>query len=376
MWKNYLFILHLLLVAYPAWATSIDQSPRTAILLKTGNFVAQDTPWSATLYAPRGAPLQRYSLSSISDIEVSLDEKYLLLVGHDGELGMGDLQTGETLWTKGAWRTGLGYIYDASFSGNGKFLAAGDDHGQAFVFESSSGERVGGVQFDPRHTSVMSVALSFDGSTGALITLGEHVFTFNVASGTMQPTGLTGGWPIRFSSDDRYFAFRSDNSGTRERLRVVRPAEPTKGVDLGQFGFIGRIRPTPDGKFHVTATAEGKSPTFGAQAGFLCDPEAGEMKPVWSAQEPRKIEEKTDFDSKTMLGVSTNVTLVTRVFDLRNPTLLLTVDNSANYRRTPPWIFKWSAFGIGFVVVTYVLLRVRRQKRAERQAESVAIARG
>src|SRR5688572_25007630 len=111
MRKNYIFILLILLVAHPASATSIDQRPRTALLLRTGNFVAQDAPWSATLYAPSGAVLHRYSLSSISDIEVSLDGKYLLLIGHDGELGMGDLQTGKTLWTRGAWRTGLGYIY-------------------------------------------------------------------------------------------------------------------------------------------------------------------------------------------------------------------------------------------------------------------------
>jgi hypothetical protein len=189
----------------------------------------------------------------------------------------------------------------------------------------------------------MSAALAPDGSTGALLEVGGHVHTFDVAAATIRDTGLTGSGTIRYSSDGRYFAWCNSNSGVLEHLRVAATDDPSRFTDVGQFRRLGLVRPTDDGRFAVTAEAIDRT---GAQVtiGTLYDPATGELRPAWSLPTDPLAppERQTDFATDALTGISTDYRLVTSVIDLADGTVRLRVDNSANFR---PTIVSWSSRG-------------------------------
>ena len=200
----------------------------------------------------------------------------------------------------------------------------------------------------------MSVALANDGTTGMLIELGRQIYTFDITSATMRPTGIKGAWPIRYSSDAHYVGCRSDNSGMKEYLRVI-DAQHMTLKDLGQYSYIGNIRPTAGGSFLVTAEIGGaiKNGTVGQ----LCNPATGQITEIWraSASNEPGPERRTDFDPETMLGVSTDFRLVTSLIDLKTGAVPVTIDNSANYK---PTIVSWTPRHMtGWELSNWLLLR-------------------
>jgi WD40 repeat protein len=180
----------------------------------------------------------------------------------------------------------------------------------------------------------MSAALSRDdGSKGVLVDLGERLFTFDVTTGEITDTGLKGAWPVRFSSDGKYVALRSSNSGSSEQLRVVTVNGGPVAKDEGQFENIGHIRPTEDGGFVASARVrKNQEPGDRSVVGVHYQPQTDQLKQIWDFPS-KNVKEKTDFDTEAMLGVSTDFRLITHLTDLRNGTVVFTIDNSANARQ-------------------------------------------
>lgn len=332
-----LSVLLVLAITTPALGTTISTVPRPAYLLASGKFIAQDSPKSVCVYDSNGTTAARFTSAGVTTIASSADEKYLLIGCDDGSVTASDLKTGCSLWSRSRAETLLRYIYDVSFSQDGRFCVICGASDRAIVFDSATGRQAAVVNFPPKTTSTMSAALSPDGSTGVLIALNDRVFTFDVPSGTKHETALTGAWPIRYSSDGRYFVFRSSNSGSYEHVRIA-SASTLWCRDIGDFAQIGNIRPDDNGTFRVTALGPyGPQPQI--MLGLRFDPDAQELKKLWDAPCKSVVERRTDFDPTTMIGVSTNYKLITSVIDLRNNTIRKTIDNSANFR---PIVVTWS----------------------------------
>jgi hypothetical protein len=324
----------LLAGARDAVGTTIDRSPRPALLLKGGaRFLAQDGWDSVALYdAAGGQALRRFPAGArVNKIDLTADETSLLIACADGSLGVWDVATGEIVWRKGPADTGLGYAYDASFAHDGKSFVVCNSRDFALIAETATGRQTGVIRFQPCQRTILSACLSPDGTKGALHTLGEEVCTFDARSGVVTETHLTGAGWVRYSSDGRFVAFRSSNRGTDEQLRVAALDEPPSGRDLALLGNIGHIKPTADGAFLVTAAEEDPRTDAWHAVGVRCVPGTGEVKVVWKLKggEPMK---RMDFDPATLRGVCTDFLLVTRLFDLTTGEVLLTVDNSANFR--------------------------------------------
>ena len=353
-------------------AKTISQSPcPTIVLTKSPQFIAQDGWNSVALYGLNdGKPIRKFpARARINRIEATADEERLLIACDNGEIGVWNIATGDKLCWHSSSRSGLGYIYGASFSWDGKSLVACNHRDFAVVFDALSGKQVGKVSFPPKETNIMSATLSPDGSKGALVDLGERLFTFDTNTGLMKDTGLKGAWPVRYSADGKYIALRSSNSGIDEQLRVVAVKDLAK-KDVGQFGHIGHIKPTADGSFLVCARA-GEGLTVGVEY----HPDSGEPKKVWKFP-AADAENRTDFDPKQMIGASTNFLLVTRLIDLRTGKPRMTIDNSANYRENIltytsmdlPWLGErdWLvAIGIGVMIVWTgcIVVYFRRRRR-------------
>lgn len=356
--------LALCLCAAQALGTTISTSPNIAVLLQSGQFIAQDTLSSVMLYDATGNPVKRFSAGPITDFAVSPDEGSLLIACADGSLKLCDVRTGRTTWSKLPAETARGF-YDACFAQDGKSLIVCEHQDRALVYDALSGRQLGVVQFPPMQNNIMSAALSPDGSQGALVDLSERVFTFDVATGAMRDTGHTGAWPIRYSADGRFFAFRSLNSGTNEQLRVVTVDDTSVRTDIGQFGTIGHIKPTSDGKFLVTAETR-RGSTYAGTAGVRIDPATGREELVWRTTGNSVLERKTDFDPQSMIGISTSYRLLTSVSDLRTGAVLRTIDNSAAYHQAIRGESRstWRSVAAGAATVAglvgVVILMVRR----------------
>jgi WD40 repeat protein len=322
---------------------TIDTQPRPAILLtKSERFIAQDAWNSAALYGFGDAEaIRRFPAGGrINEIEMTADEQLLLVACDNGEIGVWSVGSGKKLWWLKSSQSGLAYIYGACFSWDGRSLVACNERDFVVVFDARTGQRIGVVSFPPMQTNIMSAALSPDGSKGAFVDLGERLFTFDTPTGLMKDTALKGAWPVRYSADGKYLALSSSNSGVDEQLRVVTVKDLSK-KDVGQFSHIGHIKPTEDGGF--LACARGVRRRFDdnlveddnlvATVGVEYRPGPGELKQVWKLA-ATDAENRTDFDSKRMIGVSTDFRLVTRLIDLRTGKPRLTIDNSANYRET------------------------------------------
>src|SRR5262249_12982875 len=124
-------------------------------------------------------------------VAVSPDEKHLLVACSDGSLLLWRIETGERAWLKGPGETGLKSIQDVSFAGNGERFAVYDFWYKAVVFDTRTGGRVGAASFP--------VALGPDGTRGFLFGLDGRLHRFDLAGGSPVDTGLTAGWPVRYS---------------------------------------------------------------------------------------------------------------------------------------------------------------------------------
>jgi hypothetical protein len=159
------------------------------------------------------------------------------------------------------------YVYDAAFAHDGESCVVCDHRDQAVVLRTGTGERLGVVRFPPMQTNIMTAALAPGGRTGVLIDLGGRLHTFDVTTGTPRDTGVTGAWPVRYSADGRYIAFRSNNSGTGEQVRLVAMDGTLATRDVGTFSHIGHIRPDGGGAFLVCGRVGGRADEAAAVVG-------------------------------------------------------------------------------------------------------------
>jgi WD40 repeat protein len=317
-----------------AFGTTLDRSPPPALLLKgAARFLVQDGWDSVALYdAANGQALRRFPAGArVNKIDLTADEKFLLIACADGGLSVWDVMSGENVWRKRPAGTGLDYVYDASFAYDGKSFVVCNSQDFALVGDTATGQQIGVVRFPAGQTNIMSACLSPDCNRGVLVTLGEEVFTFDARTGVKSDTGVGGAGPVRYSSDGRFAAFRSSKRGSGEHLRVAEVAGPPSARDLALLGVIGHIKPTSDGAFLVTAAEEDPDTDSWYPLGVRCLPGTGEVKKVWKLKggEPMK---RMDFDPGTLRGVCTDYMLVTRLFDLTTGEVLLTADNSANFQ--------------------------------------------
>jgi WD40 repeat protein len=347
----------LLLAAFCAQArgTTYDRTPRPALLLQHAEaFIAQDGWDSVALYRLKdGAKLFQFPAGRrVNEIDVTSDDRFLLVACADGSLGLWDLNTGGRVWWKESAQTGLGYVYDVSFAHDGRSFVASNERDFAVVCETQTGDEVRRVSFPPMQTNVMSAALSPDGSAGALIKVSERVFTFDVRTGTLADTGIRGAGWIRYSTDGKRVACRSSNSGSKEQLRVIALGAKPLAADTGDFSHIGHLRATDDGGFLACAWVEDPARTRRSVVGVRCGRGNAPTQEVWRLPNTEGLENLTDFDAGGRLGVATDFRLVTRVFNLRTGEVLLTINNSANYRpeMVSTTVHGWPASGL------YVLL--------------------
>jgi hypothetical protein len=318
-----------LLVATLSPATTYDRRPRqTAILPISGQFIAQDSWDGLGLYQLSDLTLVRTfrARASVNTFDVTKDEQTLLIGSDDGSLRTFDVATGEKLWERFPWQIGQHYSQDVCFSHDGKSVVVCGQDDKAVVFEARTSRWICTVRFPPHQTNTMSAALSPDGRKGVVLELGGRLYAFDVATGQLQPTGVTGAWPVRYSTDGKYVALRSDNSGLREHLRVVKTDGTWSFRDLGEFSYIGHIRPIPDGGFLAAAEVRNDECCLGVR----CRPDPGRLEQVWRLVTDGR--EKTDFEINSAIGVATDYRLVTTVLDLRTGSELGSLDNSANYR--------------------------------------------
>jgi WD40 repeat protein len=356
-------------------ATKYDMSPRRAILFADGTrFIAQDRSFGYTLYRTSdGAVLHRFPESA--SIDLSPDEKRVLVSLSDGSLYLWNVETGEQVCRKGADATGLKSATRTIFAANGGRFACQTETG-AIVFDAKTGDRIDGASL-PREGTVASVALEPDGKNGFFIDYSERLYRFDVATGRVRDTGFTGAWPVRCSADGKFVAFRSSNSGTGERLSVVRIGEKLTKRDLGEFSHIAHIRPARDGSFLVTA--EPPRRFDGLIVGSHIRPEEERVQELWRLPWEQGVNERTDFQPESMIGVSTDYRLITTVTDLRTGKVMLTIDNSANYvpymistshpgRIPPDWPAPWVIFVSIVSLTPLVCLLIWRVRRSGRRS--------
>lgn len=342
-------VLLLVACAVPsAWGTKIDQTPRPArLLVGSGRFLAQDSMRSVTLYASDGQPVHKFPTKGRPNaMDVTSDERQLLLADESGGVGLWSLDTGKPVWRLSSADTSMDGVYDACLSHDGRSCVVCNMSDFALILDARTGARVARVGLPRRETNVMSAALAPDGRTGVMVDLGGRVFAFDVASGAVRDTGLAGAWPIRFSADGRHAACRSNNSGRAEQLRVI-AIDTWKATDVGRFSYIGHIRPQVSGGFHVTAQVDDRATGTSAMIGVRHVPGAAEPVEVWR----RTInlgygmpgcDMLTDFGGGPILGVSTDFRLVTHLTNLTSGEPVQVIDNSAHYQ---PTAISWSSSG-------------------------------
>lgn len=326
------FLVCILMTA-TAFGTSISRAPRPTALLSNGEFLAQDSFASVTHYDGAGRAIRTYSADNWPAMAVTADGSILAMACRDGSVRLYQLRTGTHLWTNSPKPPELLGVQDVSFAANGKSLVVCDGQDRALVFDTASGKQIGAARFPAAQSGVASAALSPDGTSGVLVDAGGRVYSFDPTVGTPAPTGVRGAGPIRYSSDGRYVALRSANSGSSESLRILDTADMRSFVDVGRFSYIGHMAPSPDGSFRVTArefVARGSG--IARVLCAVCDPTRSEPRVLWTAPpQSRTLECKSDFDPQSLVGVSTDFRLITSVIDLSSGRTLVTIDNSANY---------------------------------------------
>src|SRR5262249_51787339 len=147
--------------------------------------------------------------------------RLLVLTGYSSGICLWDLRTGEQLWHKTSQEAELEGVQDICFARDGRSFIACNMDANVLTFETRTGRRLGQASLKRGETSPLSATLAPNGSRGAFVGVGERLYTFDAATGAVQDTGMAAAWPVRFSSDGQRLACRSNNSGTREELRIV-----------------------------------------------------------------------------------------------------------------------------------------------------------
>lgn len=304
------------------------------LLPQSGGFVASDADRSLTLHRmDDGARIRTYACEErIAKFVASADEKSLAIAGADGGLGVWDIATGAQLWWQPAVGRHVDYLFDLSFSGDGRALVACRDSGVVAVVETQTGDRIGGVIASAATKSnALSAALAPDGTRGAFLNASMHVVVFDVLSGSSHDTGVTGGGVLRYSSDGAYLATPSFGTHAHS-LRVLR-AHDLAVMELGQFDALRSIEPTSDGRFIATC-GEVDAAAGASIVGVMFDPKSATLSELWRLPFG-SIEPNVDFDPSRMLGGFTTPQGDTRLVDLSTGRPLVIIERGSGTSAPP-----------------------------------------
>jgi hypothetical protein len=381
-------------VTCDGWGKSPNPLPHGALFLPGAQrFVAQDDTDSLALYSTSdGAVLRRFPApSGVKSIALSPDGTRLLVVEVD-DIALWDVEAGERRWSKPPGKSGLWYFTSPAFAQDGRaFVGVGYRPGEDSAYEvalagsAETGEWFGAVPPGQTDLEVGAPALSPDGTRGLLVggtdyRQAGHLFTFDVGDGELTDTGVSAFGPVCYSADGRYAVCQDPGllrEGGPRRLRIVSLGEGMAVRDVGEFTYIGRIKPTEDGAFLVTALRRlgADGPAF--PVGVRCDPRSGEVQEVWALRGEAKNASNSkhqmsdmDFDVASMRGVYTTFDLKTRVVDLRTGESLLAIDHSKEWwdefegRRSLRRSLYWA--GGVLVVVGALVAIVWRWRKARR----------
>lgn len=249
-----------------------------------------------------------------SQIVLSPDGSHVAIAGQNGPVSLFDLQTQKCIWSQYPATSGIMSVSDLAFARDGKSLIVASFGPRAVVFDAATGKRLHTLTAS-HDDSLVSAALSPDGSRAAMVGLLGRVEVLDVISGRC--TGqFSGASTIRYSSDGRFLATLSDHVGSQRHLRIIHADPLGKGKNLGARESIGRIQPAADGKFLVTTwTAQGLT------KGFVCDPKSGQMTPSWEISS-LYIQRLADFDPLRKIAVSTGNDYVTHIADFRENSVI------------------------------------------------------
>jgi WD40 repeat protein len=321
-----------LLVPCPVLATSKETGPKPVVLLPgSGQFVALDSWRGAALYRLRdGSVVHRFRAGGlVNAMAVTADETVLLLGCDDGSLGAWELATGALLWERLGGDDIPGFVTDASFAGDGRSVVVCDIQGQALVYETQTGRKLGGVRLPPWERSFVSAALSPDGSRGVLVDTAGRLSAFDVATGGLEDTKVHAWRPVRYSVDGKCIAVAAGNDGL-DHLRLVHTDGSWFVRDLGEFVAIGHIKPTADGGFLATAQLRGDNalprvPDF--VVGVQYRPATSQLEEIWRIKDRGSHRAAMDFAAGDPIGICTDYRLVTETISLPTGEVLQTVDN-------------------------------------------------
>jgi len=319
-------------------ATLTSVSPAPSLLLSGSQKIAVLAAWNKVEVYQLwdGQSLgQILTEGHVRAMDHSPDEKLIALGCSHGSLGVWHVKERRLLWWRKPSESVISSVSDVNFCHDGRFIAFCEYGSRVLVCDSNVGRVIGMVSVNPREYTLMSAALSPDGHTGILVSLGGSLMRFDATAGSATLLKHTGGWPVRFSSDGRHVVLPSAPSGSHRKLRVIPVSPDGLPRDLGSFAKIGRIAPDAAGGFLVTAArVDAKNNRQWTVVGCRLRPKETYLRELWQLPDPKQQEYNMAFSPDSMLGVATNHRLLTRVVDLQTGLLRLSVDNSANPHST------------------------------------------
>jgi hypothetical protein len=307
-----------------ALATKVDTRPRPAIMLHLSDgVIVQSSTNDVALYDLKGSKLRSFSLRErIEEIDISIDENYLLLAGDEGKISVWDVQTGKKVTSVRLKGKRGGYIYDASFSPDGTHFIATASRSVVGLYRTSDGKLIDRTEIG----SPMSVATSANGQTLYIINLVNEIFRKDVPTDTITQLSTSGAWPIRLTKDGLHVLFRSDNRGY-DSLRVLAVGTDDQAHELAPAGSLHRIRPLSDGGALITMH---QSKNGGEEVGLRFDPETMTLSEVFRL--PQKLGRRAmAFDPDRGLGVTTDWRLSSRIIVLKTGRTLVTIGGDEDH---------------------------------------------
>ncbi len=343
-------------------ARSIDKSPRQTHILKSGSqFLALESWDRIGLYdIESGKKTRTFSVPSpyIEDYALSGNEKTLAIVGRNG------------LWIF-EFRTAIEithipsdvYSYGIAIDAAGAIVAtAAYKSGNVYVYSVyiyslPTGRLIANVDAGPE--PVVGLALSPDGTSCAFSALDERVYLFEVATGALTETKVSGGGFIHFSSDGKRLAMRSNNSGSAESLRIL-DVGSYEVKDLGSFRTISKLRATEDGFILV---AQSKETQYGVEGHFLLN-ESTTLQSVWTHSS--RLLDGADFLPNGRKAVKTDFSVETTVVDFKTGSTVFSFQGTygAVDYDSPTVYYLLLGIGAALLGVAVVAVRIRKCRKA------------
>ncbi len=317
-----------------------SSSPHPMILLKSDRFIALKARDSVGLYSlTDGSLLREFTIGAYVGRAADVDAEEQLLVSSSfrpTSISLWEIDSGKRLWTKRPLPEGE-HVQSVRFSANGNRILV-TSRKKSIVYETRSGSVVS--EIDHKYgTGGLRGSLSPDGSQAIFSDafFRPQSYLVAVSTGAMTRLHPSNGTSLRYSTDGRFVAF-FDRFGGDDRLRVISMDDTDQVKDVGLFEQIGRIRAVPGGSFLISAKGiigRGDKSAPDIYARLAEDGSSESMKPILFKYHPSTGKVETieavafhgDFDPERMVGVTTDIRLVTRVVDLRTGKVLLTVGN-------------------------------------------------